>query len=88
MPRYTGEEIKDSWNISPRAAKKQAEKALPQIEAEISKLIGERQICEDILQRPMTEPAPEGPSEIDTHRDEPEEGGAGSLAKEPEEAPA
>lgn len=85
MTRYTGEEMKQAWGQSPRAAKRQAEKAVPLIEKEISDLKCELEIAEYIAKRPIPEVSKPGPvgEELATARgDSDEAGGVGSQVKE------
>ena len=95
MPRFTAEEIKGAWDVSPRIAHNQAEKALPDIEKEISALKQERDIITDVLERELP-PKPKKAAMGDPDKtqeyargDAGEEAiASGSLDKQPEEAKA
>ena len=84
MNRFTADEIKESWMVSPRIAKNQATKAIPLIEKEISELKCELEVCRDILERELPEkpkkPAMGDPEKTQQYArgDEDESGGVGS----------
>ena len=97
MPRFTAEEIKGAWEVSPRIAHNQAEKALPDIEKEISALKQERDIITDVLERELPpKPKKAAMGDNDTGNTQEYARGdageeaitAGSLDKQPEEAKA
>ena len=95
MPRFTAEEIKGAWEVSPRIAHNQAEKALPDIEKEISALKQERDIITDVLERELP-PKPKKAAMCDNDNTQEYARGdadeeavmSGSLDKQPEEAKA
>ncbi len=93
--RYSAEEVKGVWDLSPRVARRQADQAIPQIKEEISNLKGELQVFEDILEREIPEKRKVGQrgngktQEYSRNDEDSVAGGAaGSQQKEPEEAKA
>ncbi len=93
MNRYSGADIQEAWRISPRVAKRQAERAIPIIEKEISELKCEMEICRDVMERDLDSLLPQAPRDEKNQQeyargDEDEEGGVGSQQREPEGAKA
>ena len=88
--RYTSDEVKEAWDVSPRIAKNQASRAIPLINQEISDLKCELEVFNDIAGRELTTPDPAaGPSDADNQQefardDEEDSGGIGSQVADPE----
>lgn len=95
MNRYSADEIKEAWGFSPKVAKRQAERAIPMIEEEISELKCELAVCKDVMGRdldsvlPKAAPTQDAGNQQEYARgDEEDAGGVGSQQREPEPAKA